>query len=743
MVLAGAFQSPLFSIVVATFNYGVYLPRALESVLGQEGDDFETLVVDDGSADGTPAIVQRYAPRVRYFRQEHAGTFIACRTGARVARSRFILFLDADDRLMPGALSALRDAIAKHPEARLVLAGTCSVAENGRRSLRPAPELADSPIENFARFVDGSLRAGLAGGVVERGLLLPFDRDSFDYPHGTDRAILGYALLHSSIKIDFTTLEVYDHPGRLRDNIASIDRSGAGLADLLFDPALLPPAAMCYRRRFAALLEASRGRAYFRAGWHSKAWRSYLAAVRQAPVLVARRGTIRRAAASLIKDLCRVPEGPVRRLRGHWLMGHHRQLWNNPFDFLRQCTQEKAPVVRLRLSRRTYLLCEPADMRHILLSRPESYHKTGIQRAFSLLAGGMIGKEGAQHREQRRVVQPNFQKRAMDDLAGLVRTHVDRQIEGLRGCAEIDALSVSKRLCADLAAQVVFGCEQSAKTDRLIYLVQHAHQSAAAEFRRQVRWPKIVSTRRRRRYAALIRELDEWLEPFIARRAQQPGDDMLSVILHSAAPPGRPTHLRERVTMLFLAALDPVANTLAWGLRLLADHPAIQDRIAAEVDSTGTVSGGAMTEMSALPCTANVLNETLRLYPNEWLLTRRAAADDRLPSGVRIRRGEEVMISPYVVQRDAQFFPDPDRFDPERFAVPPAWPAMAFIPFGAGPRICLGEFYARLVMTIALAKFLTCWRVEPMGPLPPLETGNLFSSQPRGGRLPVRLRERA
>jgi cytochrome P450 len=168
----------------------------------------------------------------------------------------------------------------------------------------------------------------------------------------------------------------------------------------------------------------------------------------------------------------------------------------------------------------------------------------------------------------------------------------------------------------------------------------------------------------------------------------------------------------------------------------------VQDRIATEVCLAGKRQGETIAELSELPCTTRVLNEILRLYPNEWLLTRRAVEEDRLPCGVRIRRGEEVMISPYVIQRDARFFPNPDRFDPERFAGAPTWPQMAYIPFGAGPRMCLGEFYARLVITVGLAKTISRWRVEAIEPLPPLEIANLFSSQPRGGRLMLRLRKR-
>src|SRR5687767_9959802 len=180
---------PRFSIIVATYNYGAYLYRALDSIMAQEGDDFEVLVVDDGSTDQTPDIVRGYGSRVLYFRQDHAGAFAACRTGARAARGQYVLFIDSDDRLRPGALVALRAAADKHRQAQLILAGTCAIDGDGRQSVHMPPTLSSDPLKNFARLARGSLRATLAGGLIDRELLRPFDRDSFEYPHGTDRAI--------------------------------------------------------------------------------------------------------------------------------------------------------------------------------------------------------------------------------------------------------------------------------------------------------------------------------------------------------------------------------------------------------------------------------------------------------------------------------------------------------------------------------------------------------------------------
>jgi len=702
-------------------------------------------VVDDGSQDQTRTIVERYTPRVRYIYQEHAGTFVGSRTGYRAANGTWIMYVDADDRLRPGALAALRAAADTDPRTRLIVGRTCSIREDGRETVHDHLPLSDDPLTNFARFASGRFHVSIAGGLIHRSLLAPFDREPFNYPHSMDLAILGCGVLHGLVRINDITLDVFAHEGRLRDNIASIHRSELKLVDVLFDPALLPAGAMRYRRNFVGRIEMERTRSYHRAGWHSLSWRSYVRAVVASPRALASIRNLRRAVVSFVMSLLRIDEGPIRRPPGNWLYGHHFQLWTDAISFLDKCARRYGPVVGLRLHRRTYLLVTPEDAMHVLVANPCNYHKAGILRDDPVLANGMIGMEPPQHAEHRRIFASCFQRRAVGNFAPLMIDVIDRHVARYRSDQPIDAATALKFMCGEIAYRVIFGCDNPALTASLLDIVREAHHCSSREARAFFRWPRWVPLNRRRRYARMERSLNQWLAPILEARLKHPGDDMLSVMLRSWSHQQPPTvaALRDPLMMLFLASFEPVSVTLTWALQLLADHPQVQQRVADEVASVIGARLPTADDLPELGYAQNVISEVQRMYPSEWLLMRAALADDRLPSGLLVRRGRQVMISPYLLGRDARYFPDPECFDPHRFAGERTWPRGAYIPFGAGPRVCLGEFFAKLQMTLSLAIIVSRWRIEPIpGEHPRVETANLFSTQPVGGHLMLRFQPR-
>jgi pentalenene oxygenase len=747
-------HAPRFTVIVPTYNRAALLPRALDSILSQTGDDVEILVIDDGSTDDTPAALARYGERIHALRQDHAGTFAACRRAYHAARGPWLIFVDSDDRLRPGAIAALRAAADAYPAARLVLARVCYVGQDGRETLSRHLPLSADPLANFAAFARGRFKAVIAGGLVQKAALTPFDGDH-DYPHSMDTAVLGAALLHPCAQIDAVTLDVIAHPHRLRDDVGSIHRSGLRLADLLFTPAAVPPEAMRHRRAFVSTLERERARAYHRAGWHGEAWRAYARAVAASPSALADTRNLRRAAGSLARDLLRAPEGPSAAPPAHWLTGHRRPIWDDTVGFLRQCAAMRSPAVRLRLRPRTYLLLEPADGRHVLVANSRAYHKTGILRVDPVLAGGLIGANPPHHTQARRDFPFNFHRLAFDAFIPWAADTAARHLDAWAGplAAEpgggpgiVDVGFALRRLCADITGQVVLGCRDLDRTEHLTLLLRDAHQCSRRELRANLRWPSIpapawVPLRRRRKYAALRRGLTAWLDAHM-RQTGADGPDVLAA-MRRAQPAAAAAALRDPVLMIFLAVLEPVSVTLTWALELLADHPAVQDRVAAEAAAVFAGRAPTAEHVAGLRYTAAVVSETTRLYPNEWLLTRRATAEDRLPSGLRVRRGEEVMVSPYLFGHDGRFFPDPESFNPDRFASPPTWPTGAYIPFGAGPRACLGEQFARRELTLLLAMIVARYRFDPHPPgRGVLESPNLFSTQAAESRLSLRVSPR-
>jgi cytochrome P450 len=190
--------------------------------------------------------------------------------------------------------------------------------------------------------------------------------------------------------------------------------------------------------------------------------------------------------------------------------------------------------------------------------------------------------------------------------------------------------------------------------------------------------------------------------------------------------------VRDEVMTIFLAGHDTTAAALTWTWLLLGAHPEIERQVHAELTPAGTVAG---------PCTDMVIREVLRLYPPIGRIGRRPIRDVHLGS-LLLPKGEPVFLSPFVTQRDPRWFPEPGTFRPTRWSEPaPERPPYAYFPFGAGPRSCIGEHFARVVMTHVVATVAGAWRLRPTrGELPALRS--LLTLKPRGAVWMVAERRR-
>ena len=272
--------APRFSIIIPTYNYGRYVNRAVESALGQPGDDVETLVVDDGSTDETPQVLLPYRGCVSYHRHDNCGAAATRNRGASLANGDWLLFLDADDRLLPDALAHFRTAVAGNPAARMIFGHHVSVAADGSRHESPVQPVLGEPIANFRDFINR--RFGIAHGTVI------FHRDVFrrlKYPrgitNGEDIVLFAQTLaLFPCATFPRATAEIHAHDGRMRNNVDAFLNTGLQTVDALFRADVLPAEAMRFRRLFECRRYLSLARALHKAGRHREARSCYLKALR-------------------------------------------------------------------------------------------------------------------------------------------------------------------------------------------------------------------------------------------------------------------------------------------------------------------------------------------------------------------------------------------------------------------------------------------------------------------------------
>jgi len=416
--------------------------------------------------------------------------------------------------------------------------------------------------------------------------------------------------------------------------------------------------------------------------------------------------------------------------------------------YLTELAGEHGDVVRLPLRRRTYMLRDLDDIKHVLVTHAGNYHKSGgLVIGKHLLGEGLLSSEEPLHGRQRRVMQPMFHRRAIAGLAGMMAELTRRQTEGWRDGAEIDAFEEMMHLAISVVGMALCSVDLHREGRELGAAYEDAMRMM---IRRQLGlelplWIPLFGNLRYRRALAKI-DRNNWR--MIGERRALPEDerpdDLLSMLIAARFEDGEgmsDQQLRDEVNTMVLAGHETAANSLAWMLHLISRHPQVEERLHAEWEEVLGEREATVEDLPRLDYTAMVANETMRLYPPAWTLIRKAMAPDRLPGGLEVGAGEELLICQFVNHRNPAHFPDPERFDPERFAAGrrEAIPKFAYFPFGHGPRYCIGEPLARMEQLVILSTLGRRFRFQAVDEQP-IGLDPMATLRPKGG---VRLRVRA
>lgn len=298
-------QAPLFSVVIATYNYGHLIERAIDSVLNQTCQDFELIVVDDGSTDDTRERLERYGDRIRYLFQENSGQSTAYNRGADLASGRFIYILDADDELLPECLTRFAEAIRgcdHSTESSLFFAGYVSVAQDGTEKTRRPSDVPEEREKRFATFLRKQIK-----GVQNCTTAIPrsiFQHIRFpeNLRRNTDIVFYGQALASfPAIKVDAIVAKIHEHPHRTRKKSEQVMQTGLAPVDALFDPAAIPEPLMRFRDVFMAQRLRSMARLAYLDGDFDEARKLYWRALATHPPTMKNFSSLRRMVLACIR----------------------------------------------------------------------------------------------------------------------------------------------------------------------------------------------------------------------------------------------------------------------------------------------------------------------------------------------------------------------------------------------------------------------------------------------------------
>ncbi|MEV7008608.1 cytochrome P450 [Streptosporangium sp. NPDC051022] len=405
------------------------------------------------------------------------------------------------------------------------------------------------------------------------------------------------------------------------------------------------------------------------------------------------------------------PPGPPRRAA----MGLFVKLTRDRLALMTSAAARYGDAVRISLGPKTlYFFNHPDHAKHVLADNSGNYHKgIGLVQARRALGDGLLTSEGELWRKQRRMIQPVFQHRRIAQQAGAVAEEAAGLVARLRayqGRGPVDVLQEMTSLTLGVLGRTLLDADLGA-FGSVAHSFEAVQDQAMFEMVTLGAVPMWLPLPKQLRFRRARRELQRVVDLLVAQRTArgaEEGDDVLSRLIVSTGQESDPRvgrqRMRDELITLMLAGHETTASTLGWTFHLIDDRPEVWERLHAEaVEALGDRSP-VYEDLHRLRYTTMVVEEAMRLYPPVWILTRQAQADDEV-GGYHVPAGADVLICPYTLHRHPGLWKDPERFDPERFdpGGSSSRPRYAYIPFGAGPRFCVGNSLGMMEAVFVIA----------------------------------------
>jgi cytochrome P450 len=393
------------------------------------------------------------------------------------------------------------------------------------------------------------------------------------------------------------------------------------------------------------------------------------------------------------------------------ILGAARAMLSDATGFVLRTTRELGPLFRIPLGPRSLtLIAHPDDLRRVLQEENKDYPRGKVVEPIRpMLGNGLPMTDADVWRRKRRIMQPAFNKPRIALLTDTMCKVTKRYVEKFRAGDTLDTRDLMMRLTRDIIVETMFSNQLGADTAELDAAFTELERYVARYSFIPFKVPLWLPTPDNVSFRRALATLDRLIIGLISAR-QASGEkhgDLLDALLEARDEDGQPmaaAELRDEAVSIFFAGHETSATTLTWTTYLLSIHPEVFARVRDEADRVIGDRLPTMEDVSKLEYAGRVLREAMRLYPPGWIYGRVAERDDVL-RGYRIRKGDMLGICPLVAHRLPESWPDPDRFDPERFAGEKTNSNRNFtyIPFGSGPHMCIGIHLALAEMQIALA----------------------------------------
>jgi cytochrome P450 len=435
-----------------------------------------------------------------------------------------------------------------------------------------------------------------------------------------------------------------------------------------------------------------------------------------------------------------LPPGP----RGLPILGMLPAVRRNPTAVFTEAARRYGDVVYFKIGpRHGYLITNPADVRHVLQDNARNYHKSPLyDKLRTVLGNGLLTSEDDFWLRQRRIAQPAFHRQRVAALAGVMaaaaRDAAARWQTIASGGKPVDVDEEMMRLTRTVVLRALLGADLGPFADKVddAWTVINQHIGESFWSLGLTDW---LPTSKQRRFLAARAVLRDAVDYVIGQRRATTSEsaDLLSMLLSArdeeTGEGMTDEQLRVEVTTFLLAGQETTSLALTWTWYLLSQHAGPQRRLEEEIDTVLSGRPPEYADLANLPYTRMVIDEAMRLFPPAWGFSRQALSDDEL-GGYRLPRGWLAFVVPYVLHRLPAFWQDPETFDPDRFTPDHSAdrPKFVYLPFGAGPRQCIGNQFALIEAQLILATLAQGYRLHLL-PKHRVEPWPLITLRPRFG----------
>lgn len=434
------------------------------------------------------------------------------------------------------------------------------------------------------------------------------------------------------------------------------------------------------------------------------------------------------------------PRGP----RGGRVLGNMREFNRDSLGFIERCAREFGDVVPTRfLYVPALFLFHPDQIEYVLATGNKNFIKAASLRSpffHSLVGRGLVTSEGDFWRRQRRLAQPAFHHQRISSYARAMVEYAERMLEHWSDGRTLDAHDEMMVLTQTVVAQTLFSADVSGESREIGEALSNIVQPFAAQATLKWILDNRLPTPAHLRFNRDVRRIDRFVYRLIEERraAKEDTGDLLSMLLAAQDEDGSgmtDKQLRDELMTIFLAGHETTALALTWAFYLLALNPEAEAKLAQELEEVLEGRAPTVEDLPRLRYADWVVKETMRLYPPAWAVGRECVRECEV-GGYQVKKGMQVFVFQWVAQRDSRWFTDPLDFRPERWGEEAIarLPKYAYFPFGGGPRLCIGNYFATMEAVLILSTIARRFRLR-LAPGHKVEVLPALSLRPKHGLL--------